>query len=561
MPPSAPRPPAPRPTAMRAFSPAARGAAALALLAAAPLATAQVNPDLPSLTPREFEIRGTVQVDLPQIERQPLSGFGPPPRNFVVPAERLSIVGPYSPDVSTLPALVIPAPQPPEIAVPDLRSFGVQGAFGNSLSRSARLDLAVPVASGRLVADLDYEGVGDQAEPDYVTFDRASGHALIETGGRVRVGVEGHGEVDRYSVPAALVPNLDPPLRRRVTAGGGAWIRGTGGRTPFRIAGSYGTDRLEPAFDPTDVLGDAQTAAYVDGEVVAGLGRLRVDGAGGLLGLSGGLSDDARYVGGGAAVLLGNPGGVELTLGGRFLAYDASLDNGDGYAQVGGPIVDLTLPLGPALRVFAENDPHVRPRSLSTVTAENPYVLPGPVVVPELVPVDSRAGVEVRAGFSRIRAFAHLRVASAGLFFEDTGGPLFAENYAATQVQGVTGELALESRGGSQLTASLTVQEGSLREGGELPFLSPIVARGGVQLPIGRARIGASAFYGSARPVDRAGSRDADAYASLSLNARFDLTSAIALIAEADRLFGDEIVWPGAPLPAASVRGGLRLGL
>ena len=48
-------------------------AAAVCLGVAPGVAAQDGEPRLPSLTPREFEIRGDVRVDLPQIERQPLS--------------------------------------------------------------------------------------------------------------------------------------------------------------------------------------------------------------------------------------------------------------------------------------------------------------------------------------------------------------------------------------------------------------------------------------------------------------------------------------------------------
>ena len=78
----------------------------LALLAVAlltPAALSQPEPQrLPDLTPRVFTIEGVVEAALPQIERQPLTGFGPPPRTYVVPADRRAHVGPYGPDLAGL---------------------------------------------------------------------------------------------------------------------------------------------------------------------------------------------------------------------------------------------------------------------------------------------------------------------------------------------------------------------------------------------------------------------------------------------------------------------------
>src|SRR5690606_41605007 len=84
------------------------------LLALAPLAaTAQPDDErLPDLTPSVFEIQGELEIDLPQLERQPLSGFGPPPRTYVVPAQRPPATPPYSPPLVRPPTLPLaPPPQ------------------------------------------------------------------------------------------------------------------------------------------------------------------------------------------------------------------------------------------------------------------------------------------------------------------------------------------------------------------------------------------------------------------------------------------------------------------
>ncbi|MGB3544552.1 MAG: hypothetical protein WBA11_16660, partial [Rubrivirga sp.] len=128
-----------------------------AIVALAPaLAFAQPN-DLPSLTPRVFESRGTIEVSLPDIERQPLSGFGPPPRTFVVPADRESIAIAFAPDLSTIPSLSLAPPPDPVIEVRPRRRLRIEGGGGAYVSRYGRLDLSGAGAAGEFFADADYD--------------------------------------------------------------------------------------------------------------------------------------------------------------------------------------------------------------------------------------------------------------------------------------------------------------------------------------------------------------------------------------------------------------------
>ena len=64
---------------------------------------------LPELAPREIEIRGEREIDLPALERQPLTGFASPPRVPTVPADHQPYVGSYQQTLDDLPeSLPIP---------------------------------------------------------------------------------------------------------------------------------------------------------------------------------------------------------------------------------------------------------------------------------------------------------------------------------------------------------------------------------------------------------------------------------------------------------------------
>ena len=118
--------------------------AAFVLVAALAPGAALAQPDderLPDLTPSEFEIQGELEINLPQLERQPLSGFGPPPRTYVVPAEREPATRPYGPGFEGLPALALAPPPDPSADLPEGHRFRAEAGAGLEAARYARLDV------------------------------------------------------------------------------------------------------------------------------------------------------------------------------------------------------------------------------------------------------------------------------------------------------------------------------------------------------------------------------------------------------------------------------------
>ncbi|OZC02853.1 hypothetical protein [Rubricoccus marinus] len=547
-----------------------RSALVLFLLGAASAASAQdptPDPRVPSLTPREFEIRGDVRVALPQIERQPLSGFGPPPRNYVVPADRAAVTAAYDPDLADLPALVLAPPSQPDADILVPERLRAEGTYGNSAARTGRFNLALPVASGQLLADADYDGLGASDDADEVGFDRLSGGASIRTGGAVQFELFGRGLFDRYGLPGIRErQNLtSTPIRSLTQFEGGVGVEGLGA-TPFLLQARYSADRLEPEnASLMSGIGEDQSAGQVDarGEITL-FDRVRVDAGGGVIGLDGGLGQDVQYGAAGAAIRLGRPGGPELTLGARGLAYTVASGAGDGDATAIAPIVDLSIPAGPTIRLFASNDPMLVTRGLADHFQVNPFATAQPVLAPDVLRVNARAGAEITNGPVRLRGFAHYVEAPTWLVFDRSGDGLFIEGYESVRVQGVTAEAAIVSRSGISFEAGVTLRESRISDSGGvnvIPFYAPNTARAGVQVPFSRGRLALTAYRVAERPADRADRTSAPAYGVLSADARFDIASMISVVAQADRLAGTVEEWPGYRLPGTTVRAGLRVTL
>ncbi len=515
-------------------------------------ALAQAQPDdrsqLPSLTPAVFESRGTVAVTLPVVERQPLSGFGPLPRRYVVPAEREPVTQPFAPDLDALPALALAPPPDPPATDLVVRNLRVEGGAGAYVSRYGRLDLSAHGAAGEFFVDAGYDGV---AETDgRVAFDRAEVRAGGQSFGAARVRLEGHGLLDAYTTPG-----LSFSRRIRQAAGAELGVE-TVGRVPAAVSVGFEQGRLMRADDDSETTTEGRVDAA--GRIALFQQSLLADVAGGTAG-AGSFGTDVQYGAAGLALSLAGANGLRLTLGARALAYDASATAGAGDAQAIGPIVDVRLPLGPSATAFVTNDPHLAVRSLTDLTGDNPYVVADPIVAPDVVPIDARAGLELRSAGTRARVYGTAMAAPTLLAFEEFSGG-FDAVYLDARSYGLGADLALVHASGATASAGVEIRSGQA-EGGEIPFFAPLVGHAGVQVPFatGRGRVGLAAEAESARPTDRLGDLEAEAFGRLSLDARYAVAGPLAVVLRGERLLGEAERWPGFPEPPFTVLVGVRL--
>lgn len=524
----------------------------LAVLTATLPLGASAQPRLPSLTPGVFESRGSApRVSLPDLQRQPLTGFGPPPRSFVIPAEREPVMQPFAPDLDALPALALAPPPAPPNDLPTAHRLRAEAGGGAQYSRYGRFDLVTTGEGGRFFVDAAYDGLDRADRREFVASDRFDIRAGGQSFAAGRMHIEAAAAYSTYDPLAA-----SSFARRRRTLFGGEWgVEGVG-TVPYALTVGY----TQSSLGLTDGTQEA-TEGRVDGtgRVVLAQGLVELDAAGGVAG-DGGVGTDVRYGSGGVAVALGRPDGARLTLGVRALAYDATAVQGGGDSRTLGPIVDVHLPFGDVLWLFGTNDPHLEVRSLAALAALNPYVSPDPVVAPDVRPVDAQAGIELRTGAARVRAYALGLYAPTYLIFEAGGGALFVEDYVDARAAGLGGDLTLAAPRGVSASAGLELRQGRIAGGGDLPYYAPVVVRAGVQTPFaqGRGRVGLAAYGESARAADRFGAT-AGAWGTLGLDARYDLTGPFALTARAERLVGSAERWPGYPEAPYTVMLGLRL--
>jgi len=541
------------------------------LLALLPLAAAAQPDDerLPDLTPSVFEIQGELEIDLPQLERQPLSGFGPPPRSYVVPAERQPATRPYGPPFDGLPALALAAPPDPRADLPEGRTFRVEVGAGIEAARYARLDAAGRAGPAILFLSGAYDGVGptvsfgDEPPDDdgEVRFDRFDVRGGARSTGAIRGGLEGRYARDAYSLPF-LGTEFEP--ERTVSHGAVTGTLDVEGETPAALR-----------------LGVARTSA--DDEGLAGGGGatpagLRFDGAGHvevlrrLVRLEGafGTSSFSSAVGqdglfdyeAGLVLQAHRPGGAAFALGVRLLGYEVSSDGGAGASTtVFAPVARVEVPVGLSARLFAFTEPGLTQRGFADLLTENPYTVLA-LLAPDVHTVDAQAGVEVRAGIVGFKAYGGATFSPTRQFFEQSGG-LYAPAYDNARVFSVGADVTVATASGVEATAGVAYRDGQLTDFDEaIPFFAATVGRLGLQVPFdrGRGRLGLAAYGEGSRPTTRSpeGRPLADGWATLTAYGAYELAGGVSVVLRGERLLGHAERWPGFPQVPFAVMAGLR---
>jgi hypothetical protein len=551
----------------------------LALALALPVVAQQAPERLPELTPREFEIRGDLEVSLPDLQRQPLRGFTPPPRTYIVPADRRPFVGPYAQRVEDLPEDPLAAPATPSIVRSQPRTGQVDLLAGRYLARQGRLSLNA--AGFGLDASYrgfsDYEpaaasgGLPDATRPRIGADDfegsvgYSAGHAL-----RLRVGLDG--AYHQYGLLAYdPTPDLYDPKRTLRTYGGELSLSGDGSRSaPFSTLFRY--ERSDLSDEVNSPLGTglqdaplelSEQRAALAGRVTAG--PAHIDASAALSGLGdAGFGGSLGSYSAGAGVDL-DLGEARLRVGGRVLGFATSVANGDAHSLQIAPVLAFDTPLSPTLRFYARNEPRLGQRSLADLARQNPYVEAAPLLAPDVDVLASEFGVEVQGGAARLAVYGGYDYSPTRLYFERlplSQSGLYAAHYDAATVARAGADVTLYGPGGISLSAGGAFRLARLPDQDRaIPLVSPLSARASLAVPFAGPRgllQGALRFEGP-RPTGVEG-EDAPAWSELTLEGHYRFAGRFGALARAEHLLGRAEQWPGFPQPPAVLTLGVRAG-
>ena len=579
------------------------GAFAVPALAQTP---APGREELPDLTPQEFEIRGELQISLPDLRRQPLTGFGPPPRTYVVPAERAPLVLPYQQDLAAVDPLRL-APPPVPVATLRQPTWGrLALSGGRYAARAAELDVA-SVASGRaLYGQFAYSGLSSYQPFDEADFDAPENRISGLLGGRFGIGsgvevqLEGDGFYDRYRLYGATISTLLDGQPDRVGGGGQAEARVTGrASVPFDVAVRYRAASYQIEAGADDGTTYDKGFELYEGRVEAD-GRIQpipalsfdagvaTGGFGGAVG-----SDVLSYSGGGLAQL--RLGWARASAGARVIGYSASAANGGGDGIYVAPAGEIELEVG-RMTAYGWNRPRVVRRSAADLMRAVPFGVgsgtgvdgaeeDGFLLAPDLDIVHAEGGLRYRAERWGARAYVSGRYSPQALFVTYSppasralippsppgaafGTGLYTPLYDEVVRVAVGVELSAGVPSGPTGTATLELREGRLPDlDASLPLYASVGGRLSGRVPFADGR-GFAELSGTAEGdrtlLVRDGTGglaeiDTDGFVSLALEAGYEVRPGFVVVARGEGLAGEAERWPGFPEPPFVATAGLEV--
>lgn len=564
-------------------------------LALAPAAWAQRDTTrvvLPDIAPREVEIRGTLEINFPALQRQPLVGFNPPPRVPAVPPGRLPFIEAYSDAGMPLPESPLRRPEPPSVLRTAPPAQGdVEMLAGRYYSRGARAYVTTPVsARTALLWRLRYDGA-DGHRPDTAAararFDALrAGVAVATTGDRLGGGVALDGFLTGYDLygarPDALLDAQVLPVPERDGAGitATAHLRTISNtRVDGRIELRAGTARFDTrAFEDDEVSLQEQRFGGA-GHVQAPLGRALVwaeaDGT------TATLADDlgrTSAVGAGAGLQLRAGRMARLRLGARFVAAlsdtRALIDPAADPVEIGylAPDVRLDVWLAPGVEVFARQQPGVAANGLDELFRDAPYLLARPELRPSLHSIDAEGGLRFYAGPVQVEGRGGYRESPQLLFFEDVGAAesggfeegFVALRYGEAEVLHGGGSVSVVLPAGLHARLGGTYRETRLpdRDDADIPYVAPFTGEATLSYRFAESRglVQLTGHYESRRFRDLPNTREVGAFADVDAEVVYEITRIVGLMARIENLGGDANArWGGYPISPMVIGIGARI--
>lgn len=560
------------------------------------------QPALPTIAPREIEIRGELEIALPSIERQPLSGFNPPPRVPEPSTDRRPYIGAYGPsNVALGPDLPdMPGPQAAlQQPAPPLNGELSAGG-GRYFSRHATAMVTAPISRYEAVSfDGHYRGSNGHEPYDEpsstaeTAFDTFDGQVYLQSR-RDRFGLDlgVGGFFDTYTAYGAqLDPGVDfagsPDLSPDREGQNIALTVGldTYGRVATELnAGYHNTQYATTVFDEIE---SAEQRFTVDGTlhlplqwpttVSAALEHATVDRPEN--------ATDATVTGvdAGAAVELFTTPTLTLEGGAKVLAFSAQyptpsnpqIESGvlgivaeDASPTYVTPTAALHWYPQDGLSAYVKNTPHLSGNGLADLFQENPYLVRHPLVEPTVVTTNLESGVTLYRGDVRLAGRAGYRHApNYPIFVPDRftvfNRGFFAVGYTSARILHGGVDLSYRHGSGFEATVGATVRNGQFTATDTaLPYFAPVTAEGMVSyaFPGQKGYIQLTTDFQSARYLDASEQEQIDPFWNLDLRIAYDITPLLGLTFSVENISTGTLErwnrYPQAPLTLGT---GLRV--
>ncbi len=559
---------------------------------AAPEARAQQRPDttrqaLPDIAPREVEIRGQLEISLPALERQPLTGFTDPALVPPLPPHRPAL-DPYERAQTPPQALPGQARAGDVLRYPPPAKGLFEVGAGRYFSRFGLAHVTLPLSAHETLAlRLDYRGSSGhtpfEGRPSLdASFDALDGRLRIGTQQEAfSLGLALDGFLRTYTLYGARsnTSSVHAQPERRGRGGRGTLRFSLAGPVPVALAATYGetyyvTDLFEEG-EGTDPERRAQRLAVrADARAEIGGRPATVGAALTVTGLDTGgslRSDLTTFDGGATYQLLATPT-YDLTVGGRALIVHTRRPEATGAMGTSiypSPVVRFNWHPRPNVTVYAENQPGLEAHRLADLFQEAPFLVPEPLLAPTVRFLDAEAGVQLFAGPVELRAQAGLRQMPHFLYFEAADQERYtrgftAAHYGEARVLHAGASFSVRPLPALQASISASVRNGRLTGTGDdtiIPYFAPVVGQALLSYRFldGRGLFQFTGTFEGMRYVDQQKSVQLDPFFNLDLQLAYDITSSLGAVLRVQNIGGGMTRWRYYPQAPLVVMTGLRV--
>ena len=485
----------------------------LVLMTFAGLAHARQDVILPDLVPREIEITGNLSIIFPNLRRQPIVGFNPPPRVPDISPDRRPFTEAYKQPSADLPPSPLVAPEPPDVAAISRRlplSGVIDVSAGRYLDRSVSADVTL-LSSEKTTALLrgryfgtdghDVTVGGQSVNSGRNIFDGSL--ELERRAGPVTIGVSGSAFSRSYrlfgATPTPGVLSKISPKRRFSGFDGTLSLNSSpGSRVTLRSSVTAGRSHMDTqVFDPALRI-DPSTDSDEGFINVAALlsipvrdGSIDISGHGTSSGLDENSFPGTTVKSGLVQVALRYlySSKMELLIGGAVLGFSSEPQGASPQSRslsYFAPVLRATYFLSSSVQLDAGTSPNLDGSLMKDVMMLSPFLMDEPSLLPSLTSIDANVGIRVqtelfsasaRAGW-RDRPYFRYPVQSDVSVRGYLAG-YSALGYAATDEYYATGDISVIFSPGIQAGVDFTTRNASVSSTNmDVPYLSPLIIGG-----------------------------------------------------------------------------------
>lgn len=530
---------------------------------------------LPDIAPREVEIRGTLEVSLPSLQRRVLEGFNPPPEVPSPDVNRRPFVESFDEHRAFFPRDPLPpAEMPSSLGASDPPSRGIfETSLGRYVDRSVRTYLQAPLSNSmQILTHADYRGRYGHQPFEALPEIRSLADAVV-LGGGIRtfahtwtLDLDVGGFAESYDLYGWPLPAGTAPTRRGSSLDGHLTLETTPdlpltASLDIKAASTAYTTENAVVPEPHDRLHETRLDIETAVALPVSLGDVWLEGS---------VSRGTRGFDLGAATTYSAGGGLSMKANPRLHVRVGAMVLGDTGGKERGkiavaPYIRADLYPSRGLRLHVGNLPRATATTVASLFRENPYLHALPELAPTLVPINAELGATLYLGPLQFTGRGGLRLMPQYRYFEalseteHTATP----RYAHARILHAGGSSSIVLPGDMHAMIDISFRRGRLHKlDSPIPYFAPILVQSTMSTAFARrrGRIQLRGYYESTRPTDRAESVMLNGYADLDIEISYHLTTYVGILLRMENIASSQNTrWARFPEPPSVIGVGVYL--